>query len=258
MGARHRQRLVVASAFAAVAVCVGLAACGLDIEGTARREDAGVDAGEDRSEEVRTDAPVAAGPCSDPSLLLCLRFEGSFVDEARGGRLEVEGGVTFEPGVEGTAAVFEESASADVAGAETWSYDAISVEAWVKPLALPTGGQRVGLFDKDGSIGIFVYANGEVGCSPASARAAVLSTDGVWVHVACVWDKTVTRLYANGVERFSADAGFIPPGDAGTRAVVGGNAPSGDRFHGGLDTFRVFGRVRSAAEVARAADASAP
>jgi hypothetical protein len=192
-----------------------------------------------------------AGVCSDPSLILCMRFEDNLTDEAHGQVATTTGTFSYTTGKAGKAVVLGSGNEIHFADGNAWSYSTLTIEAWIRPDAIPTGSARAGIFDKDNSFGVFLYAGGQVFCALQSGVGINLASQGQWMHLACVNDGSSTKLYANGVERVSVSSS--PLSTTTAVAAVGGNSPSGDPWVGALDTLRVYARAKSAAEIAAAA-----
>lgn len=242
---RTRALATLVTAFGAIVACGFDGVAGLDVPS---------DPGDASAAAVDASADVDAspqGPCSDPSLVLCMRFEGSVVDEARAQIVEVTGTPAFEPGVAGTALTLDANLTVHIANGPAWTYSALSFEVWVKPAALPQAGARAGLIDKNNSFGVFLQPNGAVTCTMKGAASAVVAAVGQWVHIACVNDGTTTKLYADGVERASVPAGTVAL--TPDLAAIGSNSPSGSPFVGALDSLRLFARARTPGEIAAAA-----
>ena len=204
---------------------------------------------------VVVDGSVEAGPpppglCDDPAIVLCVRFDGSAVDGAHGQPINVSGNVSYVSGVEGKAALLDATSAVTSPNGPAWQYTSITVEMWARPDALPSGGGRAGLLDKDLSFGVFAYADGTVSCiMNATATGKVFSTLGTWVHVACVNDGTSTKLYVDGAVKTTVTAGAVTPTTA--LAAIGNNSPDlGNPWIGALDTLRVYSRAKTAAQIA--------
>jgi hypothetical protein len=273
---RARRALVVLGWLASVVVLAG--GCGLGIEGTLLSDngalpgrdptsDAAVvdgvtdpgptdaaagDEDVDGSDGAATrDGGDAGGPCSDPSLVLCMRFEDDLTDEAHAQTPIVAGTPTFITGKSGKAVLLGASTSIHIADNPAWTYTTLTYEAWIRPDAIPAAGARAGLLDKDNSFGVFLNPGGIVSCVLSGTASANVAVQGQWVHIACVDDGTTTKLYADGIEKVSVSA--APLGTTTAVAAIGGNSPSGDPLTGAMDTLRVYARARSAAEIAAAA-----
>ncbi len=88
------------------------------------------------------------------------------------------------------------------------------------------------------------------------ARAALPITTGIWHHLALVIDASGGRLYVDGVE---AGAGDRPATKrTPTHAFLGSLDGYSSMFHGSIDELRLYDRVVSVDEVARAAAGDAP
>lgn len=190
---------------------------------------------------------------SDPTLLLCLRFEDVVRDESANALLPASANVLFVPGVRGEAARFLPPSSVIVyPSAAIWNVARFTVETWVRPESLPTGSARAGLLDSDGRFGLFVYAPGTIDCLAQSVHlVGPTLTAARWTHVACVYDGTAVTLYVGGTA--TATAPLPSAGATGGSTAIGENSPSGDPFTGDLDELRVFSAARTPAEIAAAA-----
>ncbi len=201
-----------------------------------------------------SDSAPVPGFCdtSDPTLLVCIRFEDALVDEAHG-RPFRGSGYGFSAGRVGRAL---EHGAADSVWMDSLTDLPIlpfTFETWMRPTALPSAG-RVGVVDFDGAFGVFMYPGGAIGCKASeqalTAPGAVVS--GTWAHLACVFEAGRIRAYVNGVE--AADAASSYAGGSTTAGFrFGGNSPSGDDFVGRIDEARFFSDARTPAEIAAAA-----
>jgi hypothetical protein len=130
----------------------------------------------------------------------------------------------------------------------------VALTAWIRPSSIPTAGNRMGVVDRDGSFGLFLYDRGRPSCSLTGDRLFApdgAAMAGVWTHVACVRDATAmtVRLYVNGVERATTEAAGIA--DGASRLQVGQNCcDNADAFTGDLSDIRLYRRAITAAEVA--------
>ncbi|MCH8991640.1 MAG: hypothetical protein IIA44_07835, partial [Acidobacteria bacterium] len=124
----------------------------------------------------------------------------------------------------------------------------ITISAWIKPEATPTG-QNARVISKDnGSTGdnwtLAIGDNFAVDCRIGNtlneSPGGVIATS-VWRHVACTYDGATVRVYVAGVEKHSySHSGDIPTSG---NVVIGRNDGSPGRFFsGGIDDVRtVFG-----------------
>ena len=121
--------------------------------------------------------------------------------------------------------------------------EAVTVECWVRPDAIPTG-EVIVAGKGTGSYGLTYYTAGKCWWYCAGSGEAV-NTDlsiGFWQHVAGTYDGRVSRLYVNGTRRESKPVpGSVLPGDA---FVIGRG------FRGGIAGVRVYSRALSAKEIA--------
>lgn len=122
----------------------------------------------------------------------------------------------------------------------------VTLEAWVRPSALPATG-RMGILDKDGQFGMFLYAPGVVRCTGGNGYVEGLSlAANAWVHVSCTYDGTTWVQYANGVQVANTSGASAPLTQGAVNGLVlGANSPNGDGFQGRLDRIRIWSVVRS-------------
>ncbi len=212
--------------------------------------DAGRDAG-DAGPDADAGPPPLCDP-SDPTLVLCLPFEGNALDGAGAALLPpIVTNVTFGAGRVGQGATFA-SGGVEFAHAAKLDVDAITMEAFVSPKSLPAVGARMGILDSGGRVGLFlvgtdIYCFGAGSLTGAAVGGVV--PIGKFTHIACTSNATMTILYVDGVQLTSS----VPTGPIAKPAngvTVGRNDPSGEFFDGTLDELRIYSRVRSPAEIA--------
>ena len=156
--------------------------------------DAGVLA-PDSSTDATIDMPDGSPPSefcdvSGPSLVGCWEFETNTNDGSGQGNNATPIGTSYAAGKIGQGLVLQASSSVTLPDTASMSPPTLTIEAWIKPSALPTGGARMGIVDNDGSYGFFLY-EGTVQCTVSVAVTAVntIGTDQ-WTHVACTFDGT--------------------------------------------------------------------
>ena len=139
-----------------------------------------------------------------------------------------------------------------------------TIEAWINPTTIPTGGENGGQmtfwgnetgnqangFRLRGAAGVrhFFWANDH---DENLTMDILPDTTGPsmngWHHLALVWNGTQTRWYWNGVAIGS------PRNSVGVNVVAAnhriGARPGGEFFHGYMDEVRVWSVARSAAEI---------
>lgn len=204
-----------------------------------------------------TPPPQALCDVEDPDLLLCFTFDDSTANES-GKSLSVQTtNVGNAVGIDGHAAVFTTDSSLSVSDDAVLNPAQLTLEAWVLPEVLPSGG-RMGIIDKDGQWGVFVYDGGEVQCvanGVGTASVAGALQAGAWTHVACRYDSDSIDLFLDGVLEAS-DTGVTNPVPSGSATVnVGEDSPDGDdQFEGLFDSFRWWSVPRTDAQICAAAD----
>ena len=134
--------------------------------------------------------------------------------------------------------------------------DAITLAMWVRPDSYPEG-DRAAWIDNSGQYGMMFDPNvGFVcrvltsqGTNEVSAEQEVLPLE-VWTHIACTYDGSKVRLYADATKVASTSAGG--PISTGNSEVMtlGSNSPSFDeRCRGMLDGVQIYKRALSKAEL---------
>lgn len=135
----------------------------------------------------------------------------------------------------------------------------MTLEAWVKPTALGTGGNawRTVLFKQNGSgMTYALYANqnsgrpvGQVNIgSEKNATGTSQLTLNTWTHLTTTYDGANLRLYVNGtLVSTTAVTGSIPVTTGSLR--IGGNGVWPEWFKGSIDNIRLYNRALSASEI---------
>lgn len=210
----------------------------------------------------RTDSPDSpmATPFCDPTnttLVACWEFENTGTDGSGSipsNTANTSTG-TFATGKVGIGLVVDANSSVSVPDNGSMSPPSITIEAWVQPTQLPTGGDRMGILDNNNSYGFFIYAN-RLECAGIATAAPVVPV-GVWTHVACTHDGANGRIYVDGsVAAMTAVGGPLGVGDT-SGSVIGGNSPGGgaaSALVGMVDQMRVWDVARTPAQICRAAD----
>ena len=134
---------------------------------------------------------------------------------------------------------------------------AVSVEAWVHPLAVPAAGEPGVVGKRYASYGLTYYRGGRcwwyISGGPNHCSAAVGT--GEWHHVVGTFDGKHLRLYVDGTLGAAAASKAPTVGTAGPFRMGNSTGEArytkGAHFHGLLDEVRVYGRALSADEVRR-------
>jgi Concanavalin A-like lectin/glucanases superfamily len=215
--------------------------------------DGGEDGGDGGGDgaDVPLDAGVPQHCLASTEIVACWPLESDGLDVGPLGNDLTVGGVTFVP-MEGAqlgalSTLSRASASLDASN--------VSLTAWVFLDALPSGSERMGVLDSDGSYGIFIHAGGEVRCNIARPSSSTVMGSipldvGSWHHLACVGDAGETVLYVDGASAGSTSSGarFSEPSSG---VHVGADDPGGgDVLEGRLCSVAIYDDVLSAAAVA--------
>ena len=213
---------------------------------------------------------TGGGPtfCGDAGqLIACYPFDGSLADGSpSGASLVVQGSTSFVAGQAGQALELA-GAQVKVSNGAAWNHDPVTVELWVNPTSVPSGGERAAIVDAGGGYSMFLYGasidNGPsvIRCNAGFTVFGTTSLPaGQWTHVACVFetdpgDGTKVRItaYVGGVVDTTASfVGAFAP--ATTDVFIGSNDPDGlSPFDGAIDGLRAFNVARTAQEICQAA-----
>jgi len=199
-----------------------------------------------------TPAPVAFCDTDDTSLILCYELEGSARDSSRNALDASPTNVSYVPGRTGLAAFVTTGGALDIAEHPALDPPVITIEAWVRA-PWPLAGTRAGIIDNHGQYGLFLQPGGGASCIGLSLAGVVPAN--VWSHVACTYDGTA-RIYVDGNKVGESAGGGGALGTAGlTGVTIGADNPpgAGSPLLGDVDQVRMFGRVKTDAELCGAA-----
>ena len=217
------------------------------------------------------DAGVTIACPTDPDLALCLRFENAVRDEAPGRLAMTTMMVGYEAGPDGMAASLVSDSRIQAAESSMLAAPSITIEALIKPRALPASGERAVLVDYSRQYALVLLSGGTLRCrvntggssfEELSASAAVRV--GVWTMVACIANAGGIRLWVSGGERISTGLdGPLVARNSSEPMLVGRNYPTSanptdDPFLGSIDNVRVWRRQRTTAELCQSDPACSP
>jgi len=132
----------------------------------------------------------------------------------------------------------------------------MTLEAWVYPTSLTTGGKTVFSKEKSGGAVYNLYANEDANVPLSSFNDGsyrVISGPSQlpanqWAHLVSTYDGQYQRIYVNGVEVAKrAQTGLIQQSTGALR--IGGNSVWGEYFQGYIDEVRIYNRALTATEV---------
>jgi hypothetical protein len=232
--------------------------------GEASGDLAGVCVGEENP-DAATDGPMtvdgaADGPppapfcdTGDPTLRLCLAFDGDAIDGSPSANTVTTTAVGYAAGMVGQAVVVDGASRLDIGETPALDVAHITMEAWIN-VTLPGAG-RSGIVDNNGQYGFFILSTGDLRCTPAAAvQVPAVITNATWIHVACTYDGTTEIVYVNGVSvGTSVSTGDISIAGAQGTSIAGDNPPGPDRLVGMIDQFRIYSEARTPAQICEAA-----
>ena len=203
------------------------------------------------------DSPMST-PFCDPSnatLVGCWQFEGNGIDGSGSNPTNTANTAsgTFGTGKVGMGLTLTASSLITVGDRASLEPPNLTVEAWIRPTALPAAGLRMGIVDSGGAYGIFLN-NGGILCSMSIAVQTTFAFPlNAWTHIACTTDGATVRMYIDGVQ-VNMLAGAAPLGVGDTLGVVlAGNSPSGEPLIGTIDQMRMWNVARTAGQICVAA-----
>jgi len=224
--------------------------------------DAAVDTAVDGGPDAGPDAaPDGGGPSTpfplcnptDPHLVACYSLDGD-VRDGSAHHLDaslVE--VLYAAGKVGQALRLGPLSSVQVPDSPFLDVASVTVEAWINPLQLPEGNDRAFLVNASDQYGIFLAAQGQVGCSFITAQTVTAIgriAAEEWHHVACTFDRSSAALYVDGalIDNARPKGMLSTKGSAGVS--IGGEKPGApSRYIGLIDEIRVLDVARTAAEI---------
>jgi hypothetical protein len=228
-------------------------------------------AGADAGPAPPRDAAVVMTACpADPDLSLCLRFENAVRDESPGKLAMTTNMVSYEAGPDGMAASLTSESRIQAADAPTLANPTITIEALIKPRALPASGERAVLVDYSRQYALVLLPGGTLRCrlntggsSFEELNASATIKVGVWTMVACVVSGASVRLWHGGAEQGSAGLdGPLVARNSTEPFLVGRNHPTSanpeaDAFLGAIDNVRIWRHARTTAQLCQADPACA-
>jgi hypothetical protein len=214
----------------------------------------GPEPGDDQPDAAAQPAPRAICDRSDPSLRLCVDFEGSIVDRSVNDAAITTSLVTaMERDGEPAAALttsssmhVREAAALDIQGG-------LALDMWIRPTGKPGTGNTFWMLDNNTQYGASFTSTGAIRCvlsGLSSDSSGQVPSDGRFHHVACTYDGSMLKIYIDGDLQRCANLGaaIVTTGAAGL--AIGANLSGSDtdpdyddRFVGGLDNVRVWSRA---------------
>ena len=201
---------------------------------------------------------------TDPTLILCLTFDGQLVD-GTSNKIAITGGPVdgYVPGAIGQAALFGvKTPTVSLGDSAAWNVSEYTFEAWVRPDEKPTGTlNRFGLMDRQAGYSMFLYGNVDPGSVALRCAFNDVTTQALQIpigrfsHIACTFKSGEQILYLNGKQEFSDTKSVQTPPPALLPHYLGSNvqSPPGDveayTLVGALDEIRLFSQVRTAAQI---------
>lgn len=206
-----------------------------------------------------TGEPGEACPMGD-TLRICLEFDvdgpaGVSDQSLHGYPVNVAGGDIVEGPWSG-AFRFDVGATVEVdcdGGCAGGS--AVTYQAWVRLDELPGAGDRAGVVDNNGILGMFITETAELRCVSSSGTTEGGSVPlGEWSHLACVADGDLLLAYIDGASVAELSIRPLPPTDDPVPLAIGNNAPQlNDGLVGLMDKVRVWDEARTAEQLAASA-----
>jgi hypothetical protein len=217
-------------------------------------DDAAIDAAADAMIDARVVVIIPYCNTQDPNLVACYQFENNTNDSSGHNLNASMTNVTFSNGKVGMALNSAANSATDVADSTMWNLNALTIEAWINPSALPGTGLRMGIVDVEGQYGFFLHETGRLQCTIINGITMQVDASvaaNTWSHVACTYDGTTTTIYKDGAVVFTGTGGGTVATNGVTGMSIGANNPpgSGSRFIGLIDEVRMMSRARTGPEI---------
>jgi hypothetical protein len=203
--------------------------------------------------------PIDAVPDAPPDYcddtLACYHFEDNAQDSSGNGLNATTNNVAYMPGRIGNAMhMIDGTSAADVAESTIIDVsNALTIEGWIRPTAIPGTGARAGMIDNNGQWGLFLIEGSNMRCSMSAVALQTTGTIRVneWNHVACVFDGTTTKLYVRGVLEGTGTGGTMLSTSGTTGFSIAADNPpgSGQQLPGMIDELRLLPVARTSSEV---------
>jgi hypothetical protein len=204
----------------------------------------------DGGADATTTADADPTPLCDPSdatLRACYTFDGNGQDGSNyNNDVSLGGGMSFGTGRRGQALVTT-SGTATVGASSSLNMSMITMDMWIRPSSIPTGGARMGLLDSGGRYRMFLQSDGAVRCAITNGPSLTTSTGEIvassWQRVTCTYDANNTmRIYVDGSSKAMLNSTQVIPSVTGGM-VIGHNNPTGENFDGAIDDLRLFSTI---------------
>lgn len=252
-------------AMRSVAVIAVLAGCGF--HGNAAQDMAGP--GDARADDAHVADPDAGTTDATPStfcdpddtnLVACFEFENDTRDLSRNHLDAQMMGVSWNPGVHGSALHVADNTEGDVADSGVLDVSALTMEAWINPSQLPDDSSHIDVLDVNKQYALYVDGKGVASCvligvatlqAPAMPKFTIHT--GAWTHIACTFDGLANSiLYINGdIAATAATLNKSVATNGTTGLTIGGNNPTdgNNRMTGLIDQLRLFKTARLALQI---------
>jgi hypothetical protein len=208
--------------------------------------DMDVDPGQDPAPEGRVVCDR-----SDPSLRLCVDFDGQIADRSVNSAVIAASQVSsMDRDGQPAAALaatstmhIREDVDLDVLGG-------VSLDMWIRPMGTPTS-DGFWILDNNQQYAASYTSAGTIRCvlSSASLDSAALPNDGRFHHVACTYDGAKLKVFLDGELSRCRDLTVAIPTTGDDGLAIGANLSGTDlapqfegNFVGGLDDVRVWAR----------------
>jgi hypothetical protein len=208
--------------------------------------------------------PLVADCPATPDLALCLRFENDSRDESPNATAVTATAVRYDAEVDGRAAYLTSTSKIQAAESGALAAPAITIEAWIKPAALPSGGDRAAIIDYSRQYALVVLAGGEVRCRVNTGGSSYIDLGrtgllavGTWSSVACTAGGGTYTLWHNGAQVATRSlSGALVNRGTSEPFLVGSNFPTSanpdtDNLLGHVDNVRIWRRLRTPEEICR-------
>jgi concanavalin A-like lectin/glucanase superfamily protein len=201
--------------------------------------------------------PPSICDTADPNVIACYRFDGDTKDSTTHHLDATMTNVSYPAGQVGQAILVGATSAADVPDDKLFDVTQLTIEAWIKPMQLPSNGNTSYIIDVDRQYNLRLHPDGSITSTlvggPALTPTTGQLTVGQWAHVAVTYDGNTAAIYIDGVASATATGGgkLGTNGDTGMSIAADNNPTGSDRawLIGSVDELRLMKVARTAAQI---------
>jgi hypothetical protein len=203
------------------------------------------------SDSLVISAAMPRCDAKDPSLSLCLTFDGNITDYSANA-MSLVGVASYVASTDGSAYQVSPGVGLRSANSAAFVSTEITVDLWVKMTAFPET-QVQALVVVPGVISVSVTGQGQIICDVGGIRAAGPSntlTPNTWTGISCTYDGIAINIYANGQFATGRQISMIVPAVAKAPINIG-SANGFSPFSGHIDNLRFWRKRLTPSELCK-------